>query len=116
MNQTQPEPQLHDAGTSFRALVVDDEQLFARAVARELGRRDVAADVACTAGEALERSAQLMPGNWETYDRLGYVYETQARYAESLQSYQRALELKQTAAIAESVERLQERIRRAEGS
>ncbi|MBI5487530.1 MAG: sigma-54-dependent Fis family transcriptional regulator [Deltaproteobacteria bacterium] len=55
MNQVQPQPGEHAA--AFRALVVDDEQLFARAVARELGRRDVAADVAYTAAEALERAA-----------------------------------------------------------
>jgi two-component system response regulator AtoC len=50
-----PDPRERNA--SFRALVVDDEQLFARAVARELARRDVPADVAYSAGEALERAA-----------------------------------------------------------
>ena len=56
MNMTQPTTKERTAA-SFRALVVDDEQLFARAVARELGRRGVPADVAYTAGEALERAA-----------------------------------------------------------
>ncbi len=42
---------------AFRALVVDDEQLFARAVARELNRKGVPADIAYTAGEALDRAA-----------------------------------------------------------
>ena len=42
--------------TSFCALVVDDEELYAQAIARELGRRDIAADVAFSAGEALRRA------------------------------------------------------------
>jgi DNA-binding NtrC family response regulator len=43
--------------TPFCALVVDDEELYAQAIARELGRRGVAADVAFNAAEAL-RCAQ----------------------------------------------------------
>jgi two-component system response regulator PilR (NtrC family) len=41
----------------FRVLVVDDEKLFARSLARELERRGLAADTAFTAAEALEKSA-----------------------------------------------------------
>lgn len=58
MNRTTGAPTASPArerAVAFRALVVDDEQLFARTVARELSRKGVAADVAYTAGEALER-------------------------------------------------------------
>ncbi|MBM4395062.1 MAG: sigma-54-dependent Fis family transcriptional regulator [Deltaproteobacteria bacterium] len=41
----------------FRALVVDDEQMFARAVAREISRRGLACDVAFCGAEAMERAA-----------------------------------------------------------
>jgi DNA-binding NtrC family response regulator len=56
MNHAQPTTRERTA--SFRALVVDDEQLFARAVSRELGRRGIDADVATTAGEALEHAGR----------------------------------------------------------
>ncbi|NMC71336.1 MAG: sigma-54-dependent Fis family transcriptional regulator [Myxococcales bacterium] len=49
-------PAARERVPAFRALVVDDEQLFARTVARELARKGVPADVAHTAGEALERA------------------------------------------------------------
>jgi len=49
-------PGTRERAPVFRALVVDDEQLFARTVARELARKGVPADVAHTAGEALERA------------------------------------------------------------
>ena len=41
----------------FSALVVDDEALFARAVARELDRRGMTCELAHTAGDALRRVA-----------------------------------------------------------
>ena len=40
----------------FRVLVVDDEQLFAKAIARELDRQGMACDVAYCAAEAIDRS------------------------------------------------------------
>ena len=39
----------------FSVLVVDDEALYARAVARELGRQDMTCELAHTAGDALHR-------------------------------------------------------------
>jgi DNA-binding NtrC family response regulator len=38
----------------FRALVVDDEELYARAIGRELSRRQIGSDLAFSAGEALK--------------------------------------------------------------
>ena len=41
--------------TAFNALVVDDEALYARAVARELGRQGMTCELAHTAGDALRQ-------------------------------------------------------------
>lgn len=64
------------------------------------------------AQQAFARSAELLPNNWEAFNRLGYVYETQKQYQAALDSYRKALELHQDSTIEESVERIQERIRR----
>ncbi len=45
------------APDAFRVLVVDDEMLYARALARELARAGAACDVAHTAADALARAA-----------------------------------------------------------
>jgi hypothetical protein len=58
------------------------------------------------------RSAELLPDKWQPHDRLGYVYEKKKQYSKSLESYQKALSLHQDSRISESVDRLQERIRR----
>ncbi len=57
-------------------------------------------------------SARLIPENWEVYDRLGYVYEKQEKYDKALQNYQTAHDIHQDPQIQESLERVQERIRR----
>lgn len=44
------------AGGEFRVLVVDDEQLFARAISREIQRQGMACDVAYCAAEAMDRA------------------------------------------------------------
>lgn len=47
-----------DVGSQdFNVLVVDDEVLYARAIARELERQGITCDIAVTAAEALERAA-----------------------------------------------------------
>jgi DNA-binding NtrC family response regulator len=48
--------------TPFSALVVDDEELYAQAIARELGRRGIPTDVAFQGGEALRRAEQRRYG------------------------------------------------------
>lgn len=68
------------------------------------------------AEEAFKRTAEILPETWEKaweiYNRLGYIYEMTERYDDSLKSYRKALELHSDAAIRESVERIQERLRR----
>ena len=41
--------------TSFRVLVVDDERMYAQALAREINRRGLVCDTAFTGGQALEK-------------------------------------------------------------
>ena len=68
-------------------------------------------------GEAVDRfleSARLMPTHWESYDRLGYAYEKRKDYPRALLNYRRAQELQPSSTLRESVERVEERIRRAE--
>ena len=64
---------------------------------------------------AFRRSLELSPDNWEAYNRLGYIYEVKRRYQDSLRNYRRALELHRDGAIRESVERIEERLRRQIG-
>ncbi len=64
------------------------------------------------AEQSFLRSAQLLPENWQSYERLGYIYEKSKQYEKSLENYQKALSLHQDARVSESVNRLQERIRR----
>jgi tetratricopeptide (TPR) repeat protein len=61
---------------------------------------------------SFSRSVELLPENWRAHDRLGYIYEMQEQYSESLASYRKALELNQDSRISESVDRIQERLRR----
>jgi tetratricopeptide (TPR) repeat protein len=63
--------------------------------------------------KSLKQSASLSPENWEVFDRLGYLYEMKKNFQESLGNYRKALQLNQDPKIAESIERIQERIRRA---
>ncbi len=67
------------------------------------------------AEQAFRRSLDLAPDNWEGYNRLGYIYEVERRYQESLRHYRKALELHADASIRESVERVEERLRRESG-
>jgi tetratricopeptide (TPR) repeat protein len=77
-----------------------------------LGLSQLFANQLDPAEESFLRSSELLPDNWQTYDRLGYIYEKQQQYQRSLTSYQKALSLHQDTRISESVDRLQERIRR----
>jgi tetratricopeptide (TPR) repeat protein len=68
--------------------------------------------------EAAEREflkcVELIPRNWEVYDRLGYLYERKQQYDKALQNYRTAHDLHQDPQIQKSVDRLQERIRRSQ--
>ena len=64
-------------------------------------------------GEFL-KTAELMPENWEIFDRLGYIYELKSDYPKSLENYQKAHGLNPDSSIQESIERIQKRIRRSE--
>jgi tetratricopeptide (TPR) repeat protein len=77
-----------------------------------LGLSQLFADQLETAEQSFRRSAELLPENWQIHDRLGYVYEKRQQYQKSLESYQKALSLHEDSRLSESVERLQERIRR----
>lgn len=61
---------------------------------------------------SLLRSAQYLPSNWDTFNRLGFVYEKKGRFKDSLDNYQKALGLHQDPEIDASVKRIQERLRR----
>jgi tetratricopeptide (TPR) repeat protein len=65
------------------------------------------------AERSLKRSAELSPDSWEIFDRLGYLYEKKNRFQDSLGNYRKALRLHQDPRITESIERVEERIRRA---
>jgi len=65
------------------------------------------------AERSLKRSAELSPDSWEIFDRLGYLYEKENRFQDSLGNYRKALKLHQDPRITESIERVEERIRRA---
>lgn len=71
-----------------------------------------AEDLEAAEGEFL-KTVELMPENWEVYDRLGYIYEIKKNYAKALQNYQKAYDLHPDSAIEGSVKRVQERIRRS---
>ena len=64
------------------------------------------------AQEAFLKSREIAPDHWETYHRLGYVYEMNDEYSEALEHYRKAYSLNQDGEIQASVERIQERIRR----
>ena len=61
---------------------------------------------------SLLKSVQLLPKNWEGYNRLGYVYEKSGNYRKALGNYQKAQDLNPNSQIEQSLSRLQERIRR----
>ncbi|MEE8461940.1 MAG: tetratricopeptide repeat protein [Acidobacteriota bacterium] len=60
------------------------------------------------------KCVELIPRNWEVYDRLGYLYERKQQYDKALQNYRTAHDLHQDPQIQKSVDRLQERIRRSQ--
>ena len=64
------------------------------------------------AQEAFLKSKEIDPDHWETYNRLGYIYEMDGQYPEALEHYKKAHSLSQDGEIQASVERIQERIRR----
>lgn len=80
-----------------------------------LGLAQLFADRLREAETSFKRSAELRPAGWEAHQRLGYIYEKSERYQEALRSYSRALELHQDPALAESVKRVEERLRRQSG-
>jgi tetratricopeptide (TPR) repeat protein len=81
-----------------------------------LGLAHMYSEDLANAEKAFLLSIQQLPNNWEAYDRLGFIYEMTERYQDSLRSYSRALEIHQDARLTESVERVQERIRRQQNS
>lgn len=64
------------------------------------------------AESAFLKAVQIDARNWDAWNRLGFIYEKQQQYSKSLEHYQKALALNSGSAIRESVERVQERIRR----
>ena len=81
-----------------------------------LGLAHLFAEHALAAESALLKSVQLLPENWEGYNRLGYLYEKQKNYRKALENYQKAHQLNPESQIEESLKRLQERIRREKDS
>ncbi len=64
------------------------------------------------AESAFLKAVQIDAQNWDAWNRLGFIYEKRQQYPRSLEHYQKALALHSSPAIRESVERVQERIRR----
>ncbi len=64
------------------------------------------------AQEAFLKSKEIAPEHWQTYNRLGYIYEMNDQYSEALEHYKQAHGLSQEGEIQASIERVQERIRR----
>jgi tetratricopeptide (TPR) repeat protein len=64
------------------------------------------------AEEGFQQSLRYSPENWQAHDRLGFIYEKNRNYSKALEHYQKANSLSQNADSRESVERVQERIRR----
>ncbi len=60
------------------------------------------------------KCAELIPENWEVYDRLGYLYERKKQYEKALLNYRTAHDLHQDPQVQKSVDRIQERIRRSQ--
>ena len=60
------------------------------------------------------KCVELIPQNWEVYDRLGYLYERKQQYDKALQNYRTAHTLHQDPQVQKSVDRIQERIRRSQ--
>ena len=56
----------------------------------------------------LMKAMEIDPNNWETYERLGYLYQVQAMFPEALEQYQRYLELAGEEANPEVIERIEE--------
>lgn len=61
---------------------------------------------------SLLKNVQLLPENWEGYNRLGYVYEKKGNYRKALENYQKAQDLNPNSKIEQSLSRIRERIRR----
>ncbi|GAB4229304.1 MAG: hypothetical protein Kow00109_00430 [Acidobacteriota bacterium] len=62
---------------------------------------------------SFRKSAELDASRWETFERLGFIQEKREKYEAALQHYSKALELNPgDPRLAESVKRVQERIRR----
>jgi tetratricopeptide (TPR) repeat protein len=78
-----------------------------------LGLAQLFGDDLAAAERSLKRSTQLLPNSWEAFDRLGYLYEVDKRYQDSLTNYRKAFQLNQDPKITESIERVEERVRRA---
>jgi len=77
-----------------------------------LGLAYLFSDNLMKAEEAFLKTVSLRPDQWQPYDRLGYIFETTGRYEEALENYEKALQLNDDPKIEESVDRVNERIRR----
>lgn len=81
-----------------------------------LGLAQLFSDQLDKAEASFRKAIALAPQNWQAHNRLGYVYEMRKRYPAALSSYRKALELHSDSSISESVERIEERIRREQES
>ena len=81
-----------------------------------LGLAQLFANHLLASEQAFQKSLELLPENWQAYDRLGYIYEKEKNYRQALKKYQRARQLHPDPIIEESVKRIQERIRRLNSS
>ncbi|MBI4447111.1 MAG: tetratricopeptide repeat protein [Acidobacteria bacterium] len=66
--------------------------------------------------QAFLQAAKLQPSRGDTFNRLGYIYEKNRQYNKALQYYRKAHIINPDARTKESVERVQEHIRRQKQS
>jgi tetratricopeptide (TPR) repeat protein len=81
-----------------------------------LGLSQLFSDQLEQAEASFRNSIRYLSDHWESYERLGYLYERSGDYTQSLTSYEKAYELNPNARVSESVDRVKERIRRQQGS
>ncbi len=78
-----------------------------------LGLGYLFADRLRAAEEAFLRASRLAPNSSKTFDRLGYIHETNGEYRKALEAYRKAFELAPQPEVKESVERIRKRLSQA---